>query len=115
MALRVRLDRKIEVLASSTIIENGESVTTYTHLFYTWAERKDLTDKQGEEVEAMTVSSNTYTNWIIAYPPDNLMPDTKMKVKELATNAEYDIENISEPEKSVKEYLVLRCKQKQQR
>lgn len=115
MAVRVRLERKIEILTPTETNLNGDVVKVFSFYFSAWAERKDKTDKENEQVEAMSIASTSYTEWIIAYPPANLMPTTKMRIKELATNAEYDIENISEPEKSVKEYLVLRCKQTQQR
>ena len=116
MAVRVRRDRQIRVEYPNETVSSGESVvSSWSTLMTTWAERKDETDKENENVEAMARTSSSFTLWIIAFPPAILMPTTKMRVVEVATSDVYDIENISELEKTVKEYLVLRCKQKQQR
>lgn len=116
MAVRVRRDRQIRVEYPNETVSSGESVvSSWSTLMTTWGERKDDTTKENELVEAMARTSASFTDWIIAFPPAILMPTTKMRVVEVATSDVYDIENVSELEKTVKEYLVLRCKQKQQR
>lgn len=116
MAVRVRRDRQIRVEYPNETVSSGESVVSFwSTLMTTWAERKDDTSKENEQVEAMSRTSTSYTLWIIAFPPAILTPSSKMRVVEVATGDVYDIENVSELEKTVKEYLVLRCKQRQQR
>jgi hypothetical protein len=116
MAVRVRRDRQINIEYPIESLVSGDSVIlSWNTLMTTWAERKDDTSKENEQLEAMSRISSSYTLWIIAYPPSIFMPSTKMQIVELATGDIYDIENISELEKTVKEYLVLRCKQRQQR
>lgn len=116
MAVRVRRDRQIRVEYPNETVSSGESVvSSWSTLMTTWAERKDDSSGENEQVEAMSRTSTSYTLWVIAFPPAILMPTTKMRVVEVANGDIYDIENVSELEKTVKEYLVLRCKQKQQR
>lgn len=116
MAVRVRRDRQIRVEYPNETVSSGESVvSSWSILLTTWAERKDDTSGENEQVEALSRTSSSFTLWIIAFPPAILMPTSKMRVVEVATSDVYDIENVSELEKTVKEYLVLRCKQRQQR
>jgi hypothetical protein len=116
MAIRVRRDRQIKIEFPTEMISAGEpTISAWTTLLTTWAEKKDASLQRKEEVEAMSRTSSSYTEWIISYPPSILMPSTKMRIIELATNDIYDIENIYEFEKSIKEYLVLVCKQRQQK
>jgi len=116
MAVRVRRDRQIRIELPNESITSGEPVViSWSTLITTWAERKDISTQGTETPEAMSRISSSYTEWIIAYPPAVLMPTSKMRVVEVSTNDIYDIENLHELEKSVKEYLVLVCKQRQQR
>ena len=94
-------------------IISGEPVPTWEEHYQTWAKRMPVSTKMIEEVEAMAMTSSDFSEFLIRYPKSVSLPTTKMQVVEIATNTIHDIENII-PE-GRRQYLVLRCKQKQQR
>lgn len=108
-----KLDTPVTIKSPVFGVVGGEKVaTSWSVLLNTWAERKVLTTKEMEAVEGMTITSSDYTNWKIRQPPANLMPTTMMVLIE-DSGQEYDIENIRPEGRN--QYLILRCKQKQQR
>lgn len=108
-----KLDTPIEIKSPVFGVVGGEKVaTSWNSFLQTWAERKAITKKEAEEVEGMAMTSSDYTNWKIRQPPPNLMPTTTMVLVE-NDGQEYDIENIRPEGRN--QYLILVCKQKQQR
>lgn len=96
-----------------TPIIAGEPVPTWVEHHQTWAKRMPLTLKQKEEVEAMTMTSSDMSEFWIRYPKSASMPTTKMQVIEVSKGFIYDIENIRPEGRN--QYLILVCKQRQQR
>lgn len=108
-----QLDVPIEIRFPNYEVVGGERIATSYSLFLTaWAARKVTQKKETEEVEAMARTSSDYTNFRIRQPPANLMPTTEMILIE-SDGQEYDIENIRPEGRN--QYLILVCKQKQQR
>lgn len=108
-----KLDTPITIKSPVFSVDSGEKIPISWDVFLTtWAERKVVTKQEKEEVEAMKRTSSDYTNWKIRIPPSIYMPTTKMILVE-AGGQEYDIENIKPEGRN--QYLILVCKQKQQR
>jgi hypothetical protein len=108
-----KLDTPVVIKVPVFEVVGGEKVPSSWNVFLTtWAERKPMTKKEMEGVEAMTMTSSDYTNWKIRQPPLNSMPTTTMILVE-DSGQEYDIENIRPEGRN--QYLTLVCKQRQQR
>lgn len=108
-----KLDTPVVIKSPVFGVVGGEKVaTSWNVLLNTWAERKATPKKEKEESEAMSMTSSDYTNWKIRQPPPNLMPTTTMILVE-NDGQEYGIENVRPEGRN--QYLILVCKQRQQR
>ncbi len=108
-----KLDVRLQIqVATETITAAGEPATTWNLYYATWAMRKQATSGK-EEVEAMQRVSSDMTDFTIRYPFHSPIPTTKMRVLETPLGFVYDIENVRIIGR--KEFLVLVCKQRQQR
>lgn len=108
-----QLDLPIEIKSPNYEIISGEKIATSYSLFLkTWAARKVTPKKESEDVEAMARTSSDYTNFRIRQPPSVLMPTSLMILIE-SDGQQYDIENIKPEGRN--QYIILVCKQRQQR
>ena len=109
-----KLDLRISIEAPIEGIVGGEMAIQSWELHYTtWAMRKQVTNKEKEEVEGMKRVSSDMTEFTIRYPLHKTVPTTKMRVVEVVLGFIYDIENVRVMGRN--DFLVLVCKQKQQR
>jgi hypothetical protein len=106
--LRITIEKPIETLIA------GEMAAQSWELHYTtWAMHKQVTNEEQENVEGMQRVSSDMTEFTIRYPMHKAMPNTKMRVVEVAKGFIYDIENVRMMGRN--DFLVLVCKQRQQR
>lgn len=109
-----KLDLRISIESPVEGIVSGEMITQSWALHYTtWAMRKQVSNKEREEIEAMQRVSSDMTEFTIRHPLHKSMPTTKMRVVEVVLGFIYDIENVRALGRN--DFLVLMCKQKQQR
>ena len=109
-----KLDLRITIESPLETVSSGEMITQAWLLHYgTWAMRKHVTTKEQENIESMTMVSSDMTEFTIRYPLHKTMPSTKMRVVEVAKGYIYDIENVRIMGRN--DFLVLMCKQRQQR
>lgn len=92
---------------------SGEVTSSWTLHFECWGARNQTSSSEKEDVEAMQRVSTDYTEFRIRYPITYTLPTTKMKVIEKELDFEYDIENIRIEGR--RQFLILVCKQRQQR
>ena len=108
-----KLDVRLQIqVATETITTAGEPTTTWDLYYATWAMRTQASSGK-EEIESMQMVSSDMTDFTIRYPFHSPIPTTKMRVIETILGFEYDIENIRIIGRN--EFLVLICKQRQQR
>lgn len=98
---------------TETTDASGDTIQSFQLHFQTWADRINSTSEEKEEVEAMKRTSTDMVEFIIRYPFGYTLPTSKMKVYENRLGFEYDIENIRI--EGLNKYLVLVCKQRQQK
>ncbi len=109
-----KLDLRISIETPIESVLSGEMITQAWQLHYgTWAMQKQVTNKEQEKIESMTMVSSDMTEFTIRYPLHKTMPSTKMRVVEVAKGFIYDIENVRVMGRN--DFLVLVCKQRQQR
>ena len=98
---------------TETIDSVGDTIQAFGLHFQTWADRKHSTSEETEGIEAMKRTSSDMAEFTIRFPFGFTLPTTKMKVYENRLGLEYDIENIRI--EGLNKYLILVCKQKQQK
>lgn len=108
-----KLDVRLQIQVATETIVAGEPTQTWNLYYATWAMRKQTTGNEKEEVEAMQRVSSDMTEFTIRYPFHSPIPTTKMRVVETALGFVHDIENVRIVGRN--EFLVLVCKQRQQR
>lgn len=106
--LRITIEKPVE-----TLIAGEMAAQTWEIHYTTWAMRKQVTNKEQENVEAMQRVSSDMTEFTIRYPVHKSIATTKMRVVEVVFGFIYDIENVRIVGRN--EFLVLMCKQRQQR
>lgn len=111
---KVILDILLNINKPIEVIENGEPITTWELHFQAWAGRNQVSRDENESIEAMQRVSSDYTEFTIRYPiHTTVLPSSKMQVVEVNLGYEYDIENVRTVGRN--QFLILVCKQKQQR
>lgn len=109
-----KLDTRITIEKPIEEVEAGEMVTVAWELHYmTWARRKQVGNEEKEDVEGMKRVSSDMTEFTIRYPLHKPIPTTKMRIVEVIFGFIYDIENVRIVGRN--DFLVLVCKQKQER
>ena len=106
--LRITIEKPVE-----TLIAGEMAAQTWEIDYTTWAMRKQVTNKEHENVEAMQRVSSDMTEFTIRYPVHKSIATTKMRVVEVVFGFIYDIENVRIVGRN--DFLVLMCKQRQQR
>jgi len=109
-----KLDVRITIESPVETLIAGEIAAQSWEIHYTtWAMRKQITNKEHENIESMTIISSDMTEFTIRYPLHKTMPRSKMRVVEVAKGFIYDIENVRIMGRN--DFLILVCKQRQQR